>query len=178
MGISKNLFKTSAIIDNNILIDFFEIGQLDLLFEVFDHVGIPKIIYDREIDEIIKEALKHYRFDINIMTTVEALETYAKLTSEQKFKRLSDCDKIAVSISKEFNCYCSSNDGPIRKACQILSIDNVGSLGIIGCAFENDLINQQDFILLVGKLLSDETSCYIRKNIVSDFLANYQLSIQ
>ena len=169
LGKLKSLYKTSAIIDNNILIDFFEIGQLDLLFKIFDNIGIPQIIYHREVDDIIKEALNQYSFDINIMSTLDALETYGTLTSTQKFKRLSDCDKVAVSIAKEFDCYCSSNDGLIRKACKSLEIDYVGSLGVIGCAFENDVINHEDFILMVGKLLSDETSCYIRKAVVTEF---------
>lgn len=44
----------SVVVDNNILVDLLKLNQLDLLFQVFDQVYIPQIIYMREVPQPIK----------------------------------------------------------------------------------------------------------------------------
>lgn len=53
----KSIYNASAIIDNNILIDLFELGSIELLFKVFDTIAIPKSIIQDELDERIRNNL-------------------------------------------------------------------------------------------------------------------------
>jgi len=49
-------YKASAIIDNNVLVDLFELERLNLIFEVFGRVGIPRVIF---------EEVTHTRFGVH-----------------------------------------------------------------------------------------------------------------
>lgn len=50
----------SAVIDNNVIVDLFELGRIDILFGVFIRVIIPKIIYENEIQEKAKQDIDIY----------------------------------------------------------------------------------------------------------------------
>jgi predicted nucleic acid-binding protein len=106
----------SVVVDNNVLVDLFEIGCLNLLFEVFDDVIIPQIIYDDELPETIKIELEKYDFHLGLIETEAGLTTYALLVNEVEFKKLSRYDRFAISIAKENLYYCNSNDKPVRNA--------------------------------------------------------------
>lgn len=47
----------SVVVDNNVIIDLFELKQIPLLFEICEFVIIPKIIYDNEIPSEVKIVL-------------------------------------------------------------------------------------------------------------------------
>ena len=174
----KLLFKSSSIIDNNVLIDFFELDQLQLLFSVFGKVGIPKQIFDSEVPLEVKEKLSNFSYELCNMTTTNAFSTYANLDKNSKYKKLSFFDKVAISIAKEYDYYCSSNDGPIRKACEDLSIKYTGTLGILYCSFENNLISKEELRLLIMALNSSTTTCYIRSDVLTNFLEQLDVFTQ
>jgi predicted nucleic acid-binding protein len=44
----------SVVVDNNVLVDLFELGCLNLLFQVFDNVMIPQILYASEVQDNAK----------------------------------------------------------------------------------------------------------------------------
>lgn len=171
----KQYYKASVIVDNNVLIDFYELDKLELLFDVFSKVGIPKLIYDNEIEENVIEILDRYKYELYNMETEAAYNAYAVLTTNRSFRRLSECDKLAVSIAKQFDYYCTSNDGLVRKACKELDVKYIGTLGVIGCAFAVNLIEKDEFIKIIGLLLSDSTSCHIKPEIVTSFLKRFDI---
>lgn len=114
MNISKAL---SVVVDNNILIDLFELNRLDILFETFETIVIPRIIYDDEIMDNIKSRLDDHHFVLADIETETGMTLYGQLSQNIKYKNLSRQDKFAISLSKEYEYYCNSNDGLVRKAC-------------------------------------------------------------
>ena len=171
----KQYYKASVIVDNNILIDFYELDRLGLLFDVFSKVGIPKLIHDKEIEENVIEILKNYQYELYNVESETSYEAYAALTSNKRFKRLSECDKLVISIAKQFDYYCTSNDGLVRKACKELNVKNIGTLGVIGCAYAINLIEKEEFLKIIGLLLSDSTSCHLKPEIVTSFLKRFDI---
>jgi predicted nucleic acid-binding protein len=171
----KQYYKASVIVDNNVLIDFCELDRLGLLFDVFSKVGIPKLIHDKEIEENVIDILGKYHYELYNMETETAYDAYAVLTTNKRFRRLSECDKLAVSIAKQFDYYCTSNDGLVREACKELNVKYIGTLGVIGCAFAVNLIEKEEFLKIIGLLLSDSTSCHLKLEIVNSFLEKFDI---
>lgn len=159
----------SVVVDNNVLIDLFEIRCLNLLFEIFEVVIIPKIIYDAELDEMIKKELKDYKFHLGVISTTIGLETYALLVNEVTFKRLSRYDRFAIAIAKENLYYCNSNDKPVRNACEKLQVKYTGILGVLGRAFFRGSINLKQLNSYVERLASEDTSCYLDLKLIEQF---------
>ncbi len=159
----------SAVVDNNILVDLYELNCIYLLFLIFDIVIIPKVIYEDEITLEIKDILKAYPFVLRSINTEIGLDAYGTLISNESFKRLSRYDRFAIAISKENHYYCNSNDKLVRKACEYLEVRYTGILGILGRAFKKDCITKVELESYLDDLVSDKTSCYIDQKIVAQF---------
>jgi predicted nucleic acid-binding protein len=157
-------------VDNNILTDLYEIGRLDLLFSVFDRVSIPHVILETEILQGIREALAGQSFQISRISTEQGYEAYSTLTNTRAFRNLSHQDRVAISIARQHDYYCNSNDQLVRKACEKLDVGYIGILGIFDRAYHLDLFDRQTLHNLCAQLLSDETSCYMSKQVVESFL--------
>ena len=99
----KQYYKASVIVDNNVLIDFYELDIPGLLFDVFSKAGVPKLIHDKEIEENVIDILDKYQYELYNMETETAYNAYAVLTTNKRFRRLSECEKLAVSIVKQFD---------------------------------------------------------------------------
>lgn len=168
----------SIIIDNNVLIDLYELGLLHIIFKVFNKVGIPKIVIEKELDTKIVLLLEEYEYELVIIDTIEGFNMYNELTKNKFYKRLSEIDKITISIANQYDFYCCSNDGLIRKACAEFNIKNIGTLGILGCAFAIGLIGKTKFINYLGMLSSDKTSCFIKEEIINQFLNEINIKIK
>ena len=91
----------SVVVDNNVLVDLSEIGCFNLLFEIFDDVIIPQIIYDDELPPEIKLEIKQYKFHVGLIETEVGLETYALLVNEVEFKKLSRDDRLQYPLQKK-----------------------------------------------------------------------------
>ena len=159
----------SVVVDNNILVDLYELEALDLLFKLFQVVVIPKIIYNKEVPTVIKEELENYSFELADITSELGLQTYQILVTDEGYKGLSRYDRFAISIAKEKYYYCNSNDKPVRKACDKLGVNYTGILGIIGRALIKGIITEDKFNEHLEQLLSEETSCFIDQQIIADF---------
>jgi len=170
MNISKDF---SVVVDNNILIDLFELNRLDILFDIFETVVIPRIIYEDEILDNVKSRLDDHNFILADIKTETGMMLYGQLSQNNKYKNLSEQDKFAISLSKEYEYYCNSNDGLVRKACDEYNVNYLGILGIFGIGFSKKIINFEEITELCNKLLGDDTSCYISKKIVTKFLLTF-----
>lgn len=167
MNISKDF---SVVVDNNILIDLFELNRLDILFDIFETVVIPRIIYEDEIMDNVKSRLDDHNFILADIETETGMMLYGQLSQNIKYKNLSKQDKFAISLSKEYEYYCNSNDGLVRKACDEYNVNYLGILGIFEVAFSKKIIDFEEITELCDELLGDDTSCYISKKIVAKFL--------
>ncbi|MBU0997442.1 MAG: hypothetical protein KKE16_05280 [Firmicutes bacterium] len=160
----------SAVVDNNILQDLYELNRIDILFNVFDMVIIPRIIYEEEVTEEVKQSLTIHTFVLGDIVTEIGFELYRTLSSNVEYRGLSRRDRFALSISLETDYYCSSNDGLIRKACETHDIRYTGILGVLQAAFQKKYLNENEVKHLVHQLQSIDTTCYISRKICEEFL--------
>ena len=159
----------SVVVDNNILIDLFELGCLHLLFLCFKIVIIPKVLYEHEVSENIKIELSVFEFHLADIETERGLEIYRFLLSDVNYRKLSRMDRFAISIAGEKHYYCNSNDLPVRRACDDLGIKYTGILGVLGRAFHMLFISREELDEYIGKIESNLTSCYIKHEVIKDF---------
>ena len=159
----------SVVVDNNVLVDLSEIGCFNLLFEIFDDVIIPQIIYDDELPPDIKVEVKECKFRIGLIETEVGLETYSLLVNENEFKKLSRYDRFAISIAKENFYYCNSNDKPVRNACKKLNVKYTGVLGVLGRSYIKSIITFEQLESYIELLISNDTSCYIDLKVIELF---------
>jgi len=87
MNISKDF---SVVVDNNILIDLFELNRLDILFDIFETVVIPRIIYEDEILDNVKSRLDDHNFILADIKTETGMMLYGQLSQNNKYKNLSE----------------------------------------------------------------------------------------
>ena len=79
----------SVVVDNNILVDLYELSALYLLFELFQTVTIPTVIYEDEMIVDIKLELNRFKFQKGEFRTQIGHETYAYLVNQKEYRRLS-----------------------------------------------------------------------------------------
>ena len=142
MIITRDLLESSAVVDNNILVDLYELKRLDILFHAFALVSIPM--------------------------------QNQKLTTNYDFRNLSAQDKSAISIAAQFQYYCNSNDALVKKACLLYDIKHIGILGLLERAFALGILDFCELSFLAYELASNRTSCYIKKDIVEDFVNSFR----
>lgn len=76
--------KISVVVDNNILVDLYELGCIPLLFSLFESITISKVIFDYEITNEIKVILHHFHFKMGNLDTEIGLETYRILVNGEQ----------------------------------------------------------------------------------------------
>lgn len=54
----------SVVVDNNVLVDLYELNLIYLLFEIFKSVIIPRHIFEKEVSKEVKESLNGYNFKL------------------------------------------------------------------------------------------------------------------
>ena len=135
----------------------------------FNVVIIPKILYEHEVSDNIKMELSIFEFHLADIETERGLEIYRLLLSDVKYGKLSQIDRFAISIAGENHYYCNSNDLPVRHACDDLGIKYTCILGVLGRAFHKLFITREELDEYVRKIESDETSCYIKHEIIEEF---------
>jgi len=172
---TKNSSINSAVVDNNILVDLYELNRIDILFEVFEVVIIPKVIHEMEILEEVIKVIDKFYYEVVDLEKGLGYITYYELTNNKRFKRLSDPDKKAIAIAKHHKYYCNSNDGLVRKACREYEVDYIGILGVLEKAYEINYITKDELTKLCDLLKSGETSCYISSKLIDDFLIDKEL---
>lgn len=159
----------SVVVDNNVLVDLYEIDCLHLLFSVFDHIVIPQVIFSDELPEAIRTLLDTYTYKLGFIETELGLETYGLLVNDSEFRKLSKYDCFAISIARENYYYCNSNDKPVRNACMKLNVKYTGVLGVLGRAYIKDKITKVELVKLLDLLSTDATSCYIDLHLIKLF---------
>lgn len=118
----------------------------------------------------MKEELRLFVFSVVDLQTEEGFETYNFLHKQEKYKNLSENDRFGIAVAKEQACYCGSNEKLVRTACADLGIPHTGVLGVLGRAYNKELITKADLIALTDLLKSEQTTCYIANEIIEEFL--------
>jgi predicted nucleic acid-binding protein len=159
----------TVVVDNNILIDLFELDKIDLLFKVTTGVIIPDVIIKNEVRVEILVALSGHSFSVGKIETEKGLELYGKLVNNHDYRNLSTQDRFAIAIAEDNNCLCNSNDALVRKACQFYNVKCIGLLGILARALFQKAIDKVEFNSLLDLLKSNLTSCFITEKVIEEF---------
>lgn len=170
MIITRDLLESSAVVDNNILVDLYELKRLDILFHAFALVSIPMQIYQTELPDEVKKEVDRFDFQVSVIDSERGYDIYQKLTTNYDFRNLSAQDKSAISIAAQFQYYCNSNDALVKKACLLYDIKHIGILGLLERAYALAILDFCELSFLAYELASNRTSCYIKKDIVEDFV--------
>ena len=157
------------VVDNNVLQDLYELSCISLLFEVAEVVLIPRDIFKEALPEV-KEVLLNYSYKLCDIEDRKGYDILAILYQNQKYKKLSHSDRVCVSIAGEQYMFCGSNDKPVRNACLELGIKHTGTLGILGNAFYHKIISKKQLQSIFEVLKSNQTTSYISKDLIEDYL--------
>jgi len=172
-----------VIIDNNMLIDFKEINSkfnknlFPILKSIFSQLLIPDIYYFELETETAKIVLLN-KIEKATLKTEKGFGLLKKLL-ENKIKGssgLTEYDKYLVSLSKEYNALCGTNDGAIRKICDRLKIETIGTIGILACCYENNSLGEKEFESYLKFLFSSQSSCFLSPKIKQEILSLYKIS--
>ncbi len=167
------IYKTSAVIDNNIICDFFELEAIELLNKMFSEVFIPQSIIDNEVMDKYIEDLNKLKYSPTAIKQAETYEFLAKIV--EKRKGLSDYDAEVVAIAYENLTLCTSNEKRMTATCEEYNIEYTGTLGILCSLYDNMGIDKQYFINLLNKLKS--CTCYISPELIKAVKIEFELDI-
>lgn len=160
-----------AVLDANVLIDFYELGCLDLLFRVFRIIIIPRTLYEEELLDDLKVELRNQgeEYQLKDITTETGMDLYRQMTTRETYKNLTRHDKLVASIAGENNGICTTNEKLLRKACAAYEIRCMGTLGILAKSYDQGHVTQEELVQLLDRLVSDSTSCYLDPELVETF---------
>lgn len=160
-----------AVLDANVLIDFYELGCLDLLFRVFRIIIIPRTLYEEELLDDLKVELRNQgeEYQLKDITTETGMDLYRQMTTKETYKNLTRHDKLVASIAGENDGICTTNEKLLRRACAAYEIRYTGTLGILKKSYKKGYLTQDKLIQLVELLVSDATSCYLKPELVEAF---------
>jgi predicted nucleic acid-binding protein len=169
----RGLYQKKATVDNNVLNDLAELGRIDLLEKVFEEIQIPSsILQDETLDFVKKQLLKIKYYETSI-STEDGLTLLGELLTN--WTGLSDYDAEIISIAKQNMVLCSSNEKRIMNACDFYGIEFCGTVGILCCAFEFEIVTSDDLYDLLEKLFSDECTCHLNHKLKIPIYKHYKL---
>lgn len=166
----RSLFGAEAVIDNNIICDFSELGRLDILNSVFSKILIPESIIQKEVIQF-RDSLNSLEYSKVSIESFEAYEFMAKILVQHG--GLTDCDAEVVTIAYEKYVLCTSNEKRIMTTCKENNIKYTGTLGILCCAYEYSVISYEVLMDLVNKL-DNECSCFISQKVLNEVRTFYK----
>lgn len=140
----RNLKGQRGVLDNNILNDFSELQCISLLNQVFSKVYIPQSILEREATvETLRENIEWLEYQPIALTQSVSFGFLLKIIEEKP--SLSEYDAECIAIAKENLIYCTSNEKRVMNTCQEHGIECIGTIGILCCAFEHQVIARMCF---------------------------------
>lgn len=167
----RGLYQCEAVIDNNIICDFCELDRLDILNKVFSKILIAKSIIDTEVIQH-KDRLPEIIYEEAYIEGFEGYSFMKKIL--QDHGGLTECDAEVVTIAYEKYVLCTSNEKRIKTTCDENDIKYTGTLGVLSCAYEHDILTQLEFCALIDKLEHECTS-FIARALFNDVRRTYEL---
>jgi predicted nucleic acid-binding protein len=169
----RGLYKKRAVMDNNILNDFYELGRMDLLTKVSSKVYIPESIISNETPDDIRTVLQQVEYETAALHTEEGYALMYQLLTE--WTGLSEYDAELIAIARQDMILCTSNEKRIMNACESCGIEYTGTLGILCCAYEWKIIDQSELKHLVDKLFSEECNCHLHPRLKQQIYEQYRM---
>jgi len=164
-----------GVLDNNILNDFTELQCISLINKVFVKVYIPQSILDREaILETIQSNIEWLEYQPTALEQMESYDFLARIIKEKP--ALTDYDAECIAIAREKMIYCTSNEKRVMSICKEYDIECTGTIGILCCAYEHEVISREDLERLLKKLFSPECTAYLGKKMKHAVFSYYKIS--
>ena len=159
----KRLYKKRVIIDTCTITDLIELNATYLPLEIFSEVYVSTNIFIEELDKQQADELKKLVYKSLNLETNRGYALFIQL--EKEYPSLSIPDKIVISIAYEKELVCCTNDANARKACSEIGVEYAGTLGILCCAFEHEIIDKNTLSNLLSTY-ENECSAFITSDII------------
>jgi predicted nucleic acid-binding protein len=129
--------------DANVLIHLGAVGGVGVLTaiaptEVLDGV-YDECIYPDELGSAIIAA------GISIIQSGSALLKQAEVLRRSR-RAISVVDALCLVHAQARGCVLLTNDGPLRRACQMLGVEVMGTLGVIQYCSDNGLVSAPELV--------------------------------
>lgn len=171
----RSLLNRDCVIDNNVIVDFSELGCITVWGSVFTSMAIPQSILGKEVIHHSEEALKGFGFSTASITTDEGYAIFAEVLNNHR--GLSEYDAELIAIAAEKKLVCVSNEKAIMTACQGYRVETTGTIGILCSAYENRILTGKTFAAYLDKLFSDKCTCFISPKLQQEVLTHYAKTI-
>jgi len=176
----KNHKGDKVVVDNNVLIDLLELSAaldynyISILNQLFSKAIIPTPILE---DEYIYDNLSCLNYIEGTLKTNLGFNSYIELANsdDSSAKRLSEYDRLVISVARERDLLAVSNDKPVREICKKYKIRVTGTLGIIISAYENQIIEFKQMEKSFKFLFSDKSSCYLSPSLKTEIYSHYNI---
>jgi len=168
----KELLNSKVILDTNSILDLHELEILDLPTRIFTEVYISENILIEEINKEQVEKLLLLGYKPISLNTNNGLTLLSDLNKNNK--SLSIPDRVVISIAHENCIICCTNDRAARNVCKSINIEVIGTIGILGCAYENAIIERKEFEYIFNKYC-EEASSYINNSLEIEVRALYSI---
>ncbi len=164
-------FRGHAVIDANVIIDLSEIGGLSVLNRVFARIAIPEQVVQFELQTVDLTRISFAKLNI---TSSEGYRLFSQLG--KRYLELSQYDRVTLAIACENRLICATNERPMRRVCKKYNIEVVGTLGVLGCAKQTDLISKKQLAHFVDLL--ELSSCYLSEKLLRGFRQQFGLATE
>ena len=166
----KGLKGKPAVLDNNIICDFIELGCIEILNKVFSKILIPESIYEDEIRQLDAQHLLKVEYELTSFSSAAAHCLFHKISNSTK--RLSDYDIEVIVIAHEKAVLCTSNEKKIKEICEEYNIEHTGTVGILCCCFEQNILSEAEFSRLIITLFT-ECTCRLSPKLKEQIFKQY-----
>lgn len=140
--------------DTNVWLDFSVIDRLELPFKL-------PYTYIMNNDAVENELLSPPDLNKRLLElgleSVELSEEEFYLAYElnQKYKKPSTYDCVALAIAKIRGIVLLTGDGPLRKAAVAEGVIVMGTIGVLDQLMENSLIETEEYLYCIERLLEE-----------------------
>lgn len=140
--------------DTNVWLDFSVIDRLELPFKLpYTYI----MNNDAVENELLSPPDLNKRLQELGLESVELSEEEFYLAYElnQKYKKPSTYDCVALAIAKIRGIVLLTGDGPLRKAAVDEGVTVMGTIGVLDQLMENSLIETEEYLYCIERLLEE-----------------------
>jgi predicted nucleic acid-binding protein len=134
--------------DTTAIIVLSKIERLDLIFNVFEKIYIPRAVYEEIIkkdDKVSKNIKSNSKIEIK---NISNIELYNKL----RIQKLDYGESEAITLAKELNLALLIDEKDGRKIALKENLNIVGMLGIIRHNFRNNNLSYNEMLEIIDNM--------------------------
>lgn len=149
-------------LDSSVIVDFYLVGRIALLQELFSG---RLLLSDFVRRELIEASLQFAEVQTVTISTDEEWELFRKLRADRPGLGLGELGAICVAGFHE--AILVTNDRQARLAAEEANVPVHGSLGVLECAVEVGLISGTEAVEVLGEMMSQ--GAWISEELAEQF---------